>query len=143
VLGPDAEHDAALRQKVTDLVSDLNNADFRRRESALNDLIALGGPAARLLLERPRHDLTPEQNTRLESFLAAYQTLTPERVAELRQDADFLIRSFIYSEDPKIRSAAQADLLGKSPEAAHLDPAATREARARAAGKLRERLAGS
>jgi hypothetical protein len=98
--------DAAMTSKVMSLVERLDAGDFRERELATTELDVLGGGAVVVLGDIDRTPLTPEQRTRIDAVLARFNQLSGEQIADLLDDAEFLLRCFIYGETEPIRAAA-------------------------------------
>lgn len=137
-----AEVDQAMTSKVMGLLDRLDDDDFRAREVASAELELIGGPALLVLSEVDRDTLSPEQNTRFDAIVARYRTLDEEEVEALRNDAEYLLRCFIYSDVPAVRAAAISALrkrLGDSIELG-LDPTVKLPARVKAADALRGKI---
>lgn len=130
-------HADNVAQQVDAAVQRLDNANFRTREAAAQQLKQMGTGAVRLLHERPKYYFTPEQNARLDSFLSAFDTLSAERIAQMRSDQDFLMRCVIYSDDPAVRQAARDELSRQMGKPLAMDISADRAGRAAAVAKLR------
>jgi hypothetical protein len=106
VLSERLPRDAALVPKVKRLVAQLDADDYRERESAARTLREMGGPAALVLCDLPRGRYSAEQNSRIDTLLAAYRPLTNDAAAERLDDPEFLLSCLAYSEDPVIRAGA-------------------------------------
>jgi hypothetical protein len=137
-----AEADEATASKVLGLVDRLDDDDFRERELATAELEVIGGPAMLVLGEVDRETLSPEQNTRIDAIFSRYRQLDEEQVAELREDDEFLLRCFTYSDVYPVREAAVRALQRKLGDDVKLglDARAALPTRVLAADKLRDRL---
>lgn len=131
--------DQLTASKVTELVTRLDDVEFRQRELATAELEVLGGPAMQILGEMDRTSLTAEQNARVDAILARYAPLDPDEAAELLDDAEFLLRCFTYSDVSPVRAAAAKALETKLGETLNLDPRAALPKRVAAADAVRER----
>lgn len=127
-------------QKVVALVGNLADSDYRKRSAALADLQQMGATAARSLQDQPKYNFSPEQNARLDYFLSAFETLSSDRISELRHDQDFLMRCIIYCEDSAVRQSARDELAKLIGKPVAMDPQGDRAARAGAIAKLREEM---
>jgi hypothetical protein len=134
--------DDGVGKQVASVLPGLDDADFRRREQAVAELVQLDRAAAVVLRRMNRTGLSAEQNRLVDLTLAPYHQLSPREASRLRNDKNFLL-DCLYSDDAAVRKAAIAQLrkvtartdLAYEPEAPLAD-------RAAAASKLRRELSG-
>jgi hypothetical protein len=94
---------------VATVLPGLDDADFRRRERAVAELVQLDRAGAAVLRKLNRTGLTAEQNRLVDLTLAPYDQLPPKEANRLRGDKNFLL-DCLYSEDAMIRKAAVEQL---------------------------------
>jgi hypothetical protein len=111
VLGKNYTPDAKTIDQVNNLIAQLNADDFRQRESAMKQLQSLGEPAAIGLWKIDRQKLSPQQSAAIDSFLANFQRLAPQKAAQLADDKSFLL-DVLYDDDSTLRELA-LNRLGK------------------------------
>jgi hypothetical protein len=137
-----ADADEQTASRVLALLDRLDDDDFRVRELATAELEVIGGPAMLVLGEVDRGDLSPEQNTRVDAIQSRYRQLDEEEAALLRDDTEFILRCFVYSDLQPVRAAAVHTLGRKIGDAVDLklDPRDKLAVRIRAAERLRAKL---
>ncbi|MCC7351548.1 MAG: hypothetical protein IT446_13380 [Phycisphaerales bacterium] len=131
--------DPQITQKVKQLLPLLNSPDYRQREEATRQLQQLGVAGALTLLRVDREGLTEEQKTRIDSVIAAYQTLSAQEVKTLREDVGFLLDCLLI-DDPKLRSAALRQLRIVTGRPIEFDEQADATLRSEQVAKLRGQL---
>ncbi|MGH7213312.1 MAG: hypothetical protein ACREIT_00820 [Tepidisphaeraceae bacterium] len=142
VLGYGWKPDDVLRQKIDQLVTELDADSFKARDAAAQALQKLGQPAALYLMHVPRKNLSAEQNSRIDTFLAPYRPLSDEEADRLRNDVDFLL-DCLYSDDEPVRKTALEQLEKTLGRDIPLDVMQAPESRYPAITKLRAEIQGS
>jgi hypothetical protein len=140
VLSGRLPRDPALVPKVKRLVAQLDANDYRERESAACMLRDLGGPAALVLGDLPRDRYSAEQNSRIDTLLAAYRPLSSDVAAERLNDPEFLLSCLAYSEDAVIRTGAAGRLTELTGKPVATSPPTDRDARLALVEKLRRTI---
>ena len=141
VLGyPDAP-DPKIARGVEALLPRLDDPDYRRRDAALAELMAMGRPASAVVLRMGRDGFSAERNLRIDRALAPFSRLGPDDVFRRRSDKSFLL-DCLLSPEASVRSAAHARLRELTGAEVAFDPAADAASREGAVLALRERLAG-
>ena len=143
VLADRMPRDPELVPTVTTLVARLDANDYRDRESAAKALRDLGGPAVLVLGDLPRERYSAEQNSRIDTLLAAYRPLSQEVATERLNDPEFLLSCLAYSDDPTIRAGAAARIGELTGKPVALNPRADRDARLALVENLRKTIAQS
>ena len=139
VLGGLRRGDPAIQKQVEDLLPAFNDSNFHARNAASAKLKSLGRAAADVLDRMDRSMLSPEQNLRIDSFLAHYNPLSAKEIAKLRRDPTFLL-DCLYSEKSDVRWAALDQLRNTFNPTLDFDPDAPDDARNSAIAALRRRL---
>jgi hypothetical protein len=126
-----------------ELVSQLSDPRFARREAAERQLRAVGAPLAAFLLELDQRRLDAEQRTRMASIRRALLETgedTPARVASrmLYDQGAWLI--LVAREDATQRAAAARHLCKICPEAVAFDPQADQAVRRTQLKQLRRQI---
>lgn len=91
--------------QIKEILPELNNPDFRKRQMASKRLRELGRAGELELLIFDTSGLTPEQQSRIGSILVPYRTLSPQEVENLHDDKSFLLDCLLI-EDEALRRAA-------------------------------------
>lgn len=131
--------DEQTSRKVNEILPLLNSPDYRRREAATRQLQQLGVAGALALLHLDRTGLSEEQKTRIDSVIAAYQTLSPDEARKLREDVGFLLDCLLI-DDPRLRHAALEQLRKVAGRPIEFDEQADASHRSDQAAKLRGQL---
>lgn len=131
--------DEQTTQKVKDILPHLNAPDFRQRESATRQLQQMGVGGALVLLHLNRDGLSEEQKTRIDSVIAAYQTLSSSEAKKLREDVGFLLDCLLI-DDPRLRHAALEQLRTVAGRPIEFDEQGDAAVRSDQVAKLREQL---
>jgi hypothetical protein len=139
VLGRQRRVDPNVVNQVTDLLAQLNDSHYHIRSAASTKLKSLGRAAADVLDRLDRTTLTPEQNVRIDLFLAQYDPLSLKEIVHLRQDPTFLL-DCLYSDQSDIRWVALEQLRNVFIPTLEFDPEAPEPARSQAIAALRRRL---
>lgn len=105
VFASDAQPDPQLIARVKQIVTRLDSDDFREREAGAADLKRLDERAVTALTRLDRGALSPEQNSRIDSFLSACKPVSDDDARRLRDDVDFLIDCLHDEDDFIVRSA--------------------------------------
>lgn len=135
----DAERpDPAVTKRVLQLLGQMDADDFRTREAASAELKRTGEPAAVALQHLGQANLSPEQSSRVESFLAMYHPVSDEQASRLGRDPNFLLDCLLDENDPFIVDAALNRLRAITGLAVPFDPGLHGEARQSAVYALRE-----
>jgi hypothetical protein len=129
----------ALKKEVNAILPKLDAQGYAERESASKDLAKLGPEAAMLAMQLDRSKLSAEQNTRLDSLVAANTPITRGEATQLRDDVTFLL-DCLSSDDEPIRAAAVERLRAVCRRPIEFDPKADSAARDRAVAVLRNKL---
>jgi hypothetical protein len=136
---PAIRPDDRVARQVDDLLPRMAAARASQREAASAELDALGRPAILAVLRLDRGRLSPEQNTRLETFLDRMGERGPPTWAvtprDPLRDVEFLL-DCLDDDDPAVRAAAKAALEAALGRRVDFDPALTGDARAAAVGRL-------
>jgi hypothetical protein len=105
---PQLEPDSEMIEKVEAVLPQMDSPDPRQRSAASRSLQALGAPAVLVVMHMDRSDLSDEQRTRLEHFLAQHRTpgVDPQQA---RRDVPFLIECLAHGHDA-VRTAAREEL---------------------------------
>ena len=135
--------DPAAARRVAAVLPDADHADYRVRERAVEQLVALGRPGASVLLRLDRTGFSAARNLAVDRALAGQSRLPPTESARLRADVGFLA-DCLYSDDAAVRDAALQQLRASTgrPDL-QVDPAAAPAARFAAVRAIRARLLGS
>ncbi|HMB96746.1 MAG TPA: hypothetical protein VKK61_11955, partial [Tepidisphaeraceae bacterium] len=104
-LGTNYTPDEKMLKRVNDVVARLDADNFREREKAMQDLKALGQPAAIALWRIDRQKLSPQQSTAIDSFLADFSRLSQKQAQQMADDKSFLL-DVLYSDDATLRQLA-------------------------------------
>lgn len=112
VLGTGAEPPAAMKQKVSDLVKQLDAEAFADREAAAESLRQMGSAAAVALRSMDAAALSEEQRRAVDAIVAKYSAVPDEAAGVLARDPAFLI-GCLYSDDAALWPLA-ADALSKA-----------------------------
>jgi hypothetical protein len=131
---------ADLKQKVQQLVKQLDSDDPKQREQASHALEQIGQPAAMLLMNQDREPLSEEQSSRIDAFLAPYKPLSDDEAKAARKSPSFLIMA-LAADDEKLRSAALEQLKSVVSKPVTFDVNADRQTRLEALIRLRDELA--
>lgn len=133
-------------QKVVDEVHSILNAfnsdDYTAREAAQKQLEDMGEPGALYLLSTSLTDQTPEQQARVEKFLAPYHLLTDAQVTTFRHDVNFLI-DCLYSDDADLRKSALDHLSSAIGSPIQFDPGKSVADRIQNVRRLRDKLSAT
>ena len=129
----------AIQKQVAELLPMFNEQSYRVRNIASTKLKALGRPAADVLERMDRSAMSPEQNLRIDSFLAHYSPLSAKDITRLRKDPTFLL-DCLYSDKSEIRWAALDQIRNLFNPTLDFDPDAPEEARGFAIANLRRHL---
>lgn len=141
VLGyPDAP-DPRTARAVEALLPRLDDPDYRRRDAALAELMAMGRPASAVLLRMDRAGFSVERNLRLDRALAPFSRLAGPEIRRMRSDKSFLL-DCLMSPEGSVRSAGLARLRHLTGGEVAFDTSAADAARGAAVLTLRERLLG-
>lgn len=143
VLSDRLPRDPAVVPRVERLVAQLDANDYRDREAAVRNLRDIGGPAALVLGDLPRDRYSAEQNSRIDTLLAAYRPLTEVAAAERRNDPEFLLSCVAYSDDAAIRTGAALRLTEVTGRPVAQSLPADRAARLSLVGSLRKQIEDS
>jgi len=136
VFADELKPDPAAVKQVEAFLPVLDSDSFKERDSALWYLQHKGLPIAVAIRHVDRNKLSDQQNTLLDTVMAAYQ---PQRGADLskcRNDTDFLL-DCLYTEDLAIRTAALDALQKKLEKPIKFDVTADFETRRTAVDALR------
>ena len=117
-----------LAKKIDAVLVKFDSDNFQDREQAAKDLAALGEPAALALRHADRKGWSIDRSSGVDAFLAQFQTMPQEQVAELRKAPIFLL-DCLYSDDASIRSSAAKAMSERT--GMTIDPTATGDARDR------------
>jgi hypothetical protein len=130
-------------QKVADdvhsILNSFNSDDYTTREAAQKQLEDMGEPAALYLLSTSLPDQTPEQQARVEKFLAPYHLLADAQVTTFRHDVNFLI-DCLYSDDADLRKSALDHLCSLIGSPIQFDPGKSAAERMVNVRQLRDKL---
>ena len=142
VLADAYEPPADVRDKVQQLVKQLDADDPRQREAASKALDEMGQPAALALMRMPeaeREKLSEEQSSRVDAFLAGYRPIKPEEAESLRKNVEFLVLT-LAADDEALRKVALGELKAVAGREIAFDVSADKNARLDAVTKLRDEL---
>lgn len=139
VFGPQASADPQMTERVKQIIARLDSDDFHEREAAATDLQKLDEAAVTSLSRLDRGGLSPEQNTRIDSFLASYKPVTDEEAKRLREDVNFLADCLYENDDFVVRSAL-ARLRAIVAQEIPFDNGLRDDARRNAVNQLRRKL---
>jgi hypothetical protein len=139
VLGMNHEPPPEVAKQVGVLLKQLNAPEAKDREAALKELEKLGEQAALVLMKRDRTQLSEEQRTRVETFLAGYTPLSEAEATKMRSDPEFLLLA-LSADDPVLPGLALERLKEVAKQPITFDANATGQARNDAIAKLRAQL---
>jgi hypothetical protein len=131
--------DESMRRRVEAILPGLGAVDFRARDRALGQLVALGRPAAAVLLRMDRSKLSPEQSLRVDRALLPYMQLPAGEASRLRSDPGFLL-DCLYVEDPALRRVALERLREVTGQPIAFNETRDLTRRANAVAELRQKL---
>lgn len=109
VLMEDWPLDAKLRQRVEQVIPQLNSPDWQARHAAADELMKFGRDGATALAQFDRKGLSLEQNVRIDEVLSHFEPLPPAETKPLRQNPNFLL-DCLYSDDATVRRLAATRL---------------------------------
>lgn len=134
--------DQEILRQVQTVLPDLDHADFRQREKALDQLLKLDRQGAAVLRHLDRSGFSAEKNLMIDRALAPYAQLPEREMQRMASDKPFLL-DCLYSDDEPIRTAA-IQQLGKltGRDDLRYDPKGTAADRFAAARLLREKIMG-
>ena len=134
--------DQEILRQVQAVLPELDHADFRQREKALDQLLKLDRQGAAVLRHLDRSGFSAEKNLMIDRALAPYAQLPEREMQRMASDKPFLL-DCLYSDDEPIRAAA-IQQLGKLTGGKNLryDPKGTSADRFAAARALREKIIG-
>jgi hypothetical protein len=135
-----AKPDAKSSERVKQIVSRLDSDDVHERDAAAAELTTMGETAAVSLLHMDRSKLSPEQQSRIDSFLSPYKPVSEEDVKRLRDDPNFLL-DCLYDTDDFVVGCALDRLRQITGKAVAFDPSLRDDARRNAVNKLRAAIA--
>jgi hypothetical protein len=127
---------ADLLERVSRFVAQLDADEFAQRDAAAAELRKLGHPGAAALKKLDVSKLTLQQRLMVPQIIAESCRVTPEEIARLRKDRDFLLDA-LYCDEENLRTLALERLgqvLGRKVD---FDVKANLEKRAEAIEKLR------
>jgi hypothetical protein len=138
VFASEWEPDPRAVKQLSELLPALDAEDFKERRNVTQKLKELGDAVVPAILKLNRQNLTPEQNTGLDSVLASL--LKPqEELSRLRRDPNFLA-DCLYSPDEQIVRAALRRINQLLKKDIELDPTTTVEQRSQFVERLRSDL---
>jgi hypothetical protein len=142
VFSPEAKMDPDVSARVKQIVARLDADDFHEREAAAAELQQLDDRAVTSLARLDRSGLSPEQNSRIDSFLSSYKPVSEDDARRLRDDVNFLVDCLYDSDDFVVHSALNRlrQLTGRD---IHFEPTLRDDARRAAVNRLRETLANA
>jgi hypothetical protein len=105
VLGEHYVPDEQMNARVRQLVDQLGADDFRQREKAMQELKKIGHPAARVLSKMDRTELSLQQSSGVDAFLAQLAPLSADQVKQFATDKSFLL-DVLYDDDATLRDLA-------------------------------------
>lgn len=141
VLADEWPVDPNVAEQVRTELQALDDADFHRRDAAVNRLARLGREAALAAARLDRHGLDAEQNLRLDALMARFAPVPLPEARRLRGDLAFLL-DCLYSEDPLARRLASERLRQVTGVPIPFDSELSSEARGAAVRMLRQKLLG-
>ncbi len=133
--------DADVQSKVTALLPQLEEPDYRVRERVVRSLVALGRPGAAVMVHLDRTRLSPQQNAQVDRALLPFAQLPVSEATKLRTDPSFLL-DCLYEDDLPIRQAALNALQRLVGPRVDMDVNASLDARVPAVAAARTRLLG-
>jgi hypothetical protein len=136
-IAPDERTAAAVRE----LLPQLGDPSYARRESASARLAALGPRSVCAIARMNRDELMPEVQARCAALLEAHTHRAIDDRAAARRDAVFLIDCLEFAGDDRVRWAAKSELERFTGRTIPLHPAPTEDEWSAAADVLRRRLA--
>lgn len=139
VFAPSVKPDDELMRTLATIVAEFDADDFRQRESAQAKLEALGQPAAVALTHYDRRELSDEQNSRIDTFLAPYRPLSDDEAARQAQSPAFML-DCLLTDDADIREIAKRELERMVDEKVEFDPGANAIQRSEAVARLRAKI---
>ena len=131
--------DPEMMRRLRGVLERFESPDATERENAGGQLAALGPGGVLAALRMDREGLMPEQRSRLNDFVGAYDDGRFGGAASLK-DVSFLIDCLEF-EDVRVRRAARDRLAGVLGREVDFDVEVDAEARAAAADRLREEQA--
>jgi hypothetical protein len=136
----EAKPDPNASEHVKQLVTRMDSDDVHERDAATAELSAMGESAAVSLLHMDRSNLSPEQQSRIDSFLSPFKPVSEEDVKRLRDDPNFLL-DCLYDTDDFVVGCALERLRHITGKAVAFDPSLREDARRDAVNKLRQAIA--
>ena len=139
VFAADVPADPAMTTRVKSIIARFDADDYHDRKTAAEDLNKLGEPAALALLRMDRTTLSPEQSSRVESFLAPYQPVSAADAKRLGGDVNFLL-DCLFDRDPAAVHDAVERLKQVTKQPIDFDANSMVELRREAIAALRRKL---
>jgi hypothetical protein len=128
-----------LDSRLKNILPRLDAPSYPERQAASAELEQLGQPAALLLMREDRKNLSDEQRTRIDAFIAKYKIVNDAEAKRLRGDRDFLL-DCLYSDDAVIRREALTELRKVTGQAIKFNENAPPEQRLETIARLRQSL---
>jgi hypothetical protein len=135
----EATADANVAKKVNELIAQLGADDPAARSRAYAALEQLGEPAATVVATLDRTNLSAEQNSLLDTLLAARSGALPQDAKQLARQPIFLLNC-LFLDDAKLRAAAFDRLKEQTGLPLEFDPAADTAGRRAQALKVRTQV---
>jgi hypothetical protein len=131
--------DSKVVEKVRSILPSLDHADYRVRERAVRDLMALGKPGAAAMMSLDHTGFSAERNLLIDRALVPFAQLKPKEAERLRSDTRFLL-DCLYSDDADVRAAALEALKKTAGADVAFDVKASAPDRAAAVSVLQQKL---
>jgi hypothetical protein len=135
-----ATPDPKAAERVKQIVTRMDSDDVHERDAAAAELAAMGESAAVSLLHMDRSIWSPEQQSRIDSFLSPFKPVSDDDVKRLRDDPNFLL-DCLYDTDDFVVGCALERLRQITGKAVAFDPSLRDGARRDAVNKLRAAIA--
>jgi hypothetical protein len=116
--GTGSTTDPAVQEKLTKTIAQLDADNFRDRQDAAAQLRQLGQPAALALAKLDRSNLSLQQASAIDEFLAEFAPVAADQLSNLADDKSFLL-DVLFNDDAALRGLALkrlAALTGKQIE---------------------------
>lgn len=139
VLADDIPVNPTMAKRVGQIIKRFNADSYRDRQTASAELAALGEPAALALRQFNRSNLSPEQISQVNSFLAPYEPVSDAEAKRLGHNMDFLL-DCLYDRDRAVVGKALDRLRAITHQQFIFDVTAAPNARRDAITKLRRKL---
>lgn len=139
VFAADLPPDPAMVNRVSEILTRLDADNYHDRKIAADELNQLGELGALALLRMDRTGMSPEQSSRVNSFLAPYQPVSAADASRLGKDVDFLI-DCLFDPAPEVNQLALQHLRNATKQPVEFDASLTGDRRRDAISALRHRL---